>query len=473
MLSLNFGRDKKNFEKYLEAVYIYKNIARHQGVRTNGETPAQAAIRISGAELSESNFFKFIYIERISRELPENKLLSQIERQDISISRAYEFAKKAEAEEIERKRLEEAKKKKGLIDLTKTTTQNTPSTPTPVKTPTTPASHKTPVVTPPPETQTITEQEEPPRIIVLPTRRYFKLSDKCHIANESNHDLREIPDNSIDMSFQSPPYWNIVEYGNDNELGKETTPEKYLDNLLITYQKLYPKFKNSGNLLVNFKGTFSIMKHYCLEQWFVIRMSKIGWYLKDTLIWERGVGKQAGKFDRGPENCYEPIFWFVKSKDYYFAPYAKQVRDKPVECSVKEVTRNEKNGITNYQKLFVNRAIQSFVNVIHENEFWNIITTDASDIEGNYLNKYYGKHPAPFPLCLPVLPALSFCPPNGTVIDTFMGRGAGLIPSLVLGHTVYGYELNEQNFEIAKNFLTDVVSGVDVYNEIFKKAIAA
>lgn len=481
MLSLNFTRDKKNFEKYKEASCIYKNVERHQGKKTtSSETPAQIAIRISGAEMSESNFHKFIYIERIQKLLPNSNLIASIEKGDLTINKVYQIAQRLKQEEDERLRLLASKQNNtGLADLTKTTkgrNANTDTVPDNIISTTgrtatieTIRSSETDII---PKEEAIEYVTPSPRIIAIP-RKHTVLSPKCHIINESNWNMEEIPDNYIDMSIQSPPYWQMITYGNTNELGQEKTPEEYLDKLLKTYEALYPKMKDSGNLLVNFKGSFKLMAHWNIEQWFVIRMGQLGWYLKDTLIWERGVGKQSGRFDRGPENCYEPIFWFVKSKDYYFAPYAKKVREKAPEISVKNVTRNEGSGITNYQKIFINRAIKSFVNVIHENEFWNIITTDASRFEAKFLTKYYGEHPAPFPLCFGFLPALEFCPPNGVVLDCFMGRGAGLLASLILGHTVYGYEVNEKHFETSKKLFTDVLTDIDLYQRVLNEALAA
>ena len=130
MRSLNFTRDKKNFEKIKEALLIYREIERHQGKKTEDrETPIQKAIRISGAETSKTNFYKYIYVEQTDKLLPKSKLLTAIEKGDLKIDKAFESAQKLRQNEKERLELLEKKKKEESSETNDDTdSQNTATT---------------------------------------------------------------------------------------------------------------------------------------------------------------------------------------------------------------------------------------------------------------------------------------------------------------------------------------------------------
>ncbi|MDP8237946.1 MAG: DNA methyltransferase [Candidatus Hatepunaea meridiana] len=41
----------------------------------------------------------------------------------------------------------------------------------------------------------------------------------------------EIPDRSIHLVVTSPPYWQLKDYGNDQQIGFNDTYEEYISNL--------------------------------------------------------------------------------------------------------------------------------------------------------------------------------------------------------------------------------------------------
>ena len=40
--------------------------------------------------------------------------------------------------------------------------------------------------------------------------------------------LKTFPDKSVNCCITSPPYWGLRDYGVDDQLGLETTPEEYV-----------------------------------------------------------------------------------------------------------------------------------------------------------------------------------------------------------------------------------------------------
>ena len=44
--------------------------------------------------------------------------------------------------------------------------------------------------------------------------------------------MKDFPDGSIDCVVTSPPYWGLRDYGTDEQLGLEKTPEEFVANLV-------------------------------------------------------------------------------------------------------------------------------------------------------------------------------------------------------------------------------------------------
>ena len=43
--------------------------------------------------------------------------------------------------------------------------------------------------------------------------------------------MKEIDDNSIDLIVTSPPYWQLKDYGTENQIGFNDSYEEYINNL--------------------------------------------------------------------------------------------------------------------------------------------------------------------------------------------------------------------------------------------------
>ena len=51
------------------------------------------------------------------------------------------------------------------------------------------------------------------------------------IVGDAHHVLKQIPNNTIDMLITSPPYFNLRDYKEENQIGSEVTIEDYINNL--------------------------------------------------------------------------------------------------------------------------------------------------------------------------------------------------------------------------------------------------
>ena len=50
--------------------------------------------------------------------------------------------------------------------------------------------------------------------------------------------LRELPDESVNCCVTSPPYYALRDYGLDAQIGREDTPEEYIERLVAVFHEL-------------------------------------------------------------------------------------------------------------------------------------------------------------------------------------------------------------------------------------------
>ena len=51
--------------------------------------------------------------------------------------------------------------------------------------------------------------------------------------------LKTLPDESVDMCITSPPYYNLRDYKNDDQLGSEPTVTDFVDGLIEVFSEIH------------------------------------------------------------------------------------------------------------------------------------------------------------------------------------------------------------------------------------------
>lgn len=274
--------------------------------------------------------------------------------------------------------------------------------------------------------------------------------------------IREIPKNSIDLLVTSPPYWAKRRYGEDGELGSESTPEEFVKVLADYFDVFNPYIKKEGNVFVNLGDTFfgsgagawnkyldengnttqyqkeRKEKYFTLKPLqpkikpngklyqnkqlllipsrFAIEMQERGWILRDDIIWRKPNRIPASVKDRF-NNTYEHVFHFVKSPKYYF--------------NLDEVKVKGQNG-----------------NLKNPGDVWDILTQPLN-----------GTHTATFPEELVQRIVSCSSPEGGVVFDPFMGTGTTWVVSRRLGRITIGFEINPEFYEYAQKRLNQTLGG--------------
>ena len=68
--------------------------------------------------------------------------------------------------------------------------------------------------------------------------------------------LKVLPKQSIDCCVTSPPYWNLRDYENPDQLGLEKTPEEYIHKLSRIFHEVQRVLKDTGTLWLNLGDTY-------------------------------------------------------------------------------------------------------------------------------------------------------------------------------------------------------------------------
>jgi site-specific DNA-methyltransferase (adenine-specific) len=66
------------------------------------------------------------------------------------------------------------------------------------------------------------------------------------IAGDALHVLDKMPVNSVDCIVTSPPYFGQRDYSHEYQVGKEASPEGYIDTLVKIFNKARNVLKPTG-----------------------------------------------------------------------------------------------------------------------------------------------------------------------------------------------------------------------------------
>ena len=295
--------------------------------------------------------------------------------------------------------------------------------------------------------------------------------------------LRTMPDNSVDCCVTSPPYWGLRDYNVDWQLGQEDTPEAYIHALLAVFNEAQRVLKPAGTCFVNLGDTYAgggagttknadisayirkskhsyilpngtaksaiyrgTNKHKSLLMTpyrFAWQMIEAGWVLRNIIIWHKPNQMPSNAKDRFTVD-FEPIFFFVKKQKYYFCqqlePYTKSL-DRWAGDNLAARGQSAWAAGTG-QQIYRNRNMRPNPAGRNMRAVWSINT-----------KPFKGAHFATYPEKLVERLLLAGCPPDGVVLDPFMGAGTTAVVAQRLGRNYVGIDLNPEYVNMANERL--------------------
>ncbi len=259
-----------------------------------------------------------------------------------------------------------------------------------------------------------------------PVSKYHELPLNKFICGDAAKELKKIPDNSIDLIVMSPPYDEIRKYNGFSFDLHATGKEIYrvLKEGGIAVMVIQDQTKNFGKSLTSFRT---------IVDW----VDNIGFKLFETVIY-RKYGAEGAWWNKRfrVDHEYMPIFLKGERPRYF--------NKEPLKIPSKHGGKTMTGGgtrLTNGVRI-ATRPIT--INPMKcRGTIWEYMTAG----DGTRLKH---QHPATFPDNLPYDFIQCFCPPNGIVLDPFMGSGTTALAAIKLERNYIGIDISKEYCELAK-----------------------
>jgi site-specific DNA-methyltransferase (adenine-specific) len=252
--------------------------------------------------------------------------------------------------------------------------------------------------------------------------------------------MTELPNESVHLVITSPPYWQLKDYGNENQIGFHDTYESYINNLNLVWRECFRVLQNGCRLCVNIGDQFARSVYYGRYKVIPIRTEitkfceTIGMDYMGAIIWQKvtttnttGGASIMGSFPY-PRNGILKI-------DYEFILLFKKLGDQPkVSKEIKELS-----------KLTTDE--------------WNTYFSG----HWNFAGEKQDKHLAMFPEELPRRLIRMFSFVGDTILDPFLGSGTTSLAAKNLSRNSVGYEIGRPFIPIIKNKLK--ISERDIFGD--------
>lgn len=264
------------------------------------------------------------------------------------------------------------------------------------------------------------------------------------MAEETTHkiihgdcrDMSELADQSVHLIITSPPYWQLKDYGTEQQIGFNDTYEEYINHLNLVWKECYRVLHDGCRLCINIGDQFARSVYYGRYKVIpihseIIRFCEtIGFDFMGQIIWQKtttmnttGGASVMGSFPY-PRNGIAKI-------DFEYILLFKKQGKAPVP--------------TSWQKQHAQMTTEEWNTYFSGHWYFNGVRQD--------------KHLAMFPEELPKRLIKMFSFPDEVVLDPFLGSGTTALAAKNLGRNSVGYEINSTFIPLIK----ERVAGNDLF----------
>lgn len=155
----------------------------------------------------------------------------------------------------------------------------------------------------------------------------------------------DVAPNSVDLIVTSPPYWQKRDYGIDDQLGQEDTPEEYVKNLVDALDKWRIFLRPTGSIFLNIGDTYQRRSITGIPGMFVQEARKNGWTVRNEILWAKANGIPSSASDR-LANRHEYIYHLTDHRDYFYDlfGYSKAYGNGSNGSDVWEISHDRNTG---------------------------------------------------------------------------------------------------------------------------------
>ncbi len=251
--------------------------------------------------------------------------------------------------------------------------------------------------------------------------------------------MSELKNKSIQLIITSPPYWQLKDYGTENQIGYNDSYEDYINNLNLVWKECYRVLENGCRLCINIGDQFARSVYYGRYKVIPIRTEiikfceTIGFDYMGAIIWQKrtttnttGGASIMGSFPYPRNGILSIDYEFILLFKKLGKPF-KPDKEKKIQS---ELTKEE------WRKYFKGH--------------WN------------FGGVRQDKHVAMFPEELPKRLIKMFAFVGDTVLDPFLGSGTTTLAAKNLNRNSFGYEINK-DFKLLIEKKLNLVQ-MDIFN---------
>jgi len=253
------------------------------------------------------------------------------------------------------------------------------------------------------------------------------------LCGDSAKTLSRLPDGFVSCAITSPPYWNLIDYGIEGQIGKQSY-EQYRDDLKKVWAEVSRCLAPNGKFVLNVppmpikkevSEAFFGPSHtrYLLDLYADLRqdiLASTDLIAYSLYIWEKQTTEKMFGSYPYPPNLYE------RNYIEFIAVFVKPGKPRQVPLAVKEAAK-----LTQKEWLELTKQI------------WWMYPENVSRKEG---------HPAPFPEALPnrlismyTFPGVKEAEfPGDIVLDPFNGWGTTCVAAKRMGRRFIGIDLSPE-----------------------------
>lgn len=220
--------------------------------------------------------------------------------------------------------------------------------------------------------------------------------------------MSTVDSESVQSVITSPPYWNLKDYGHDDQIGvSDESYEQYHDRMEKVWSQCYDKLTTDGTMwivvdTVMERGDLRLLPYHIAK-----RAEEVGFVLQDLVTWYKPTAI-AGMTDRNVVNKKEYLAFLSKNKSHKF-------------CQERGENGFEDPAIASNHRL---------------GNLWRY-PVKRGTVGQNVLHK------APYPVSLINRIVRVSTDAGDTVLDPFIGSGTTAYSALSLGRKCIGFELNK------------------------------
>lgn len=290
--------------------------------------------------------------------------------------------------------------------------------------------------------------------------------------------LKTLPDASVQMCVTSPPYWGLRDYGHEDQIGQEKTPQEFVETMVQVFREVRRILKPDGVLWLNIGDSYNAHpgqrkttdkigpkqetnegsngtpsrhvptlkpKDLVGIPWmtaFALRAD--GWYLRQDIIWNKPNPMPESVTDRCTK-AHEYIFLLSKSERYF---YDADAISEPSVAGFNGSTFTNGKTALNGERAGIGQGPRNDGDTRNKRSVWTVPTSP-------YPEAHFATYPPD--LIKPCILAGSRV--GDTIVDPFGGSGTSAQVALELGRSAILIELNPSYVPLIEK-RTDVTPGL-------------